>query len=141
MNTTCTDFFYLHNDYTDIVFYLCTIGGLFPQYILTIFFYLYNVYNFVFFKHSSTYHSLTSCSFLQAPQFGGLPTSVTVGEQETADRLIYTLTVTDADNDPFNCDISTSTPAAAPFRVLKDPVTNSKATQSYLQVKNSCNQQ
>uniref|UniRef100_K1QTH8 Cadherin EGF LAG seven-pass G-type receptor 2 n=1 Tax=Magallana gigas TaxID=29159 RepID=K1QTH8_MAGGI len=59
-----------------------------------------------------------------APQFGGLPTSVTVGEQETADRLIYTLTVTDADNDPFNCDISTSTPAAAPFRVLKDPVTN-----------------
>lgn len=59
-----------------------------------------------------------------APQFGGLPTSVTVGEQETVDRLIYTLTVTDADNDPFNCDISTSTPAAAPFRVLKDPVTN-----------------
>lgn len=49
MNTTCTDFFYLHNDYTDIVFYLCTIGGLFPQYILTIFFNLYNVYLISFF--------------------------------------------------------------------------------------------
>ncbi|XP_048729056.1 cadherin EGF LAG seven-pass G-type receptor 2-like isoform X2 [Ostrea edulis] len=59
-----------------------------------------------------------------APLFGGLPTSVTVGEQETEDILIYTLTVTDGDNDPFNCDILSSTPAAAPFRVLKDPGTN-----------------
>lgn len=66
--------------------------------------------------------------FLQAPQFAGLPTSVTVGEQETADRLIYTLTVTDADNDAFNCDILSSTPAGAPFRVLKDPVTTSESS-------------
>lgn len=48
MNTTCTDFFYLHNDYTDIVFYLCTIGGLFPQYILTIFFFIYTMYTISF---------------------------------------------------------------------------------------------
>ncbi|XP_061176116.1 protocadherin Fat 1-like isoform X2 [Saccostrea echinata] len=71
---------------------------------------------------------VASLSFLHichgaAPQFGGLPTAVTVGEQETADRLIYTLTVTDADNDAFSCKILSSTPATTSFRVLKDPIT------------------
>ncbi|XP_022292060.2 cadherin EGF LAG seven-pass G-type receptor 2-like isoform X2 [Crassostrea virginica] len=71
----------------------------------------------------SVFYCFLSGTHGAAPQFAGLPTSVTVGEQETADRLIYTLTVTDADNDAFNCDILSSNPAGAPFRVLKDPVT------------------
>ncbi|KAK3087337.1 hypothetical protein FSP39_004813 [Pinctada imbricata] len=54
-----------------------------------------------------------------SPVFSGLPTSVSVGELEVIDRLIYTLTVADADGDPYNCDVSLTVPTNAPFRVQK----------------------
>ncbi|XP_052673753.1 protocadherin gamma-C4-like [Crassostrea angulata] len=61
------------------------------------------------------------------PIFRGLPTSVNVGEQEYANRLIYTLTVSDVNNDNYVCNAAGTTPTPAraetEFRVLIDPQT------------------
>lgn len=59
-----------------------------------------------------------------SPDVQGLPTSIAVGELETANRLIYTITATDADNDAFVCDVSSTVPANGPFVGLKDADTN-----------------
>ncbi|XP_078334125.1 protocadherin Fat 4-like [Crassostrea virginica] len=59
------------------------------------------------------------------PIFRGLPTSVNVGEKEYENRLIYTLTVSDVNNDNYVCNAAGITPTPArtetEFRVLIDP--------------------
>lgn len=53
-----------------------------------------------------------------------------VGEQEYENRLIYTLTVSDVNNDAYVCNSAGTTPTPArtetQFRVLIDPKTGSK---------------
>ncbi|XP_069106481.1 protein dachsous-like [Argopecten irradians] len=59
-----------------------------------------------------------------APDVTGLPTSVGVGELETANRLIYTISATDPDNDAFLCDVTSTIPADGPFVCRKDSDTD-----------------
>ncbi|OWF38514.1 cadherin-23-like [Mizuhopecten yessoensis] len=68
-------------------------------------------------------HQVFPCQAV-APVLSGLPTSISVGELETANRLIYTITVTDPDNDAYVCDVSSTVPANGPFVGIKDTDTN-----------------
>ncbi|XP_033727478.1 LOW QUALITY PROTEIN: cadherin-23-like [Pecten maximus] len=74
-------------------------------------------FTIVVFLHISPSHAV-------APVISGLPTSISVGELETANRLIYTITATDADNDAFVCDVGSTVPANGPFVGIKDADTN-----------------
>ncbi|KAJ8321882.1 hypothetical protein KUTeg_000353 [Tegillarca granosa] len=60
--------------------------------------------------------------FAASPVITNLPSTVSVGESETADRSIFFLSTSDADGDPVSCSVQSSTPASAPFRTLQDTI-------------------
>ncbi|KAK3578902.1 hypothetical protein CHS0354_035522 [Potamilus streckersoni] len=56
-----------------------------------------------------------------APLFTGLPISLSVGENENTNRILYTLTVTDPNGDSFTCSVTIDTGSF--FQIIRDPET------------------